>query len=264
MKWSWQPGGRPSRGAPARLDTIAPSPVQWDVGTGAAILEADDRAPEKYGDSNTGSERLADAVPDGSRPLADCVPPSIPGDAAMPFHGGICSRSESRPPRGLPPRSWWELDVRTGRLERDAPDSESAGRAFRSGVDDGRLWPKTVFYSPAPAGHCSLVVHGEEGLHRASSRGPSTPPCLRGPSATTPRSGRRASRNDRPVPLPAACPCKSRSPPAACDSTRRRSRRALQHRTAVDARRRSVVRVPAHTQRDRHGGPGHLDPAFVC
>ena len=167
MKWSWRPGGRPSRAVLDRLDTTARSPVQWDVGTGAAILEADDRAPQEYGDSNTRSERIVDVLPDGSRPLADCVPPSIPGDAAIPFHGGICSRSESRPPRGLPPRLWRGLDVRAGRLERDAPAPELAGRAFRSGVDDGRLRRKTVLYTPPPAGRSSLVVHREQGFHHA-------------------------------------------------------------------------------------------------
>ncbi len=138
------------------------------------------------------------------------------------------------------------------------PDASSVTRRTPSrhsgpiapGRMTGRCGTGPCSTRPPPAGRFSLVVHGAEGFHRASSRGPSTPPCSRGPSATTPRSGRCASRNDRPVPLPTACPSRSRSPPAVCDSTRRRPRGELQRQTAVDALER-----PPGMLEDQEGVP---------
>lgn len=135
-------------------------PVRWDVGTGAVILKGNDRAHEEYGDSETGRDGSLARSPMEVGRSRIAFRLRSRAMRAMPFHGGICSRSESCPPRGLTPRLWRELDGGGGRLERDAPDFESADRAFRSVVDDGRLWRSAVSYSP-PGGFL-LVVHGEE------------------------------------------------------------------------------------------------------
>ena len=189
-----------------------------------------------------------------SRAMQPCRSTAGSAPGANPARLGVC-----RPDCG----GGWTFVPDASSVTRRTPSRQAGPSA--PGVDDGRLRRKTVLYTPPPAGRSSLVVHREQGFHHAlrvaarrlpdvcGDHLPRHPEAVVGPAATTVPSLSRPR-----------VPSKSRSPPAACDSTRRRSRRALQHRTAVDAGRRSVVRVPAHTQRDRHGGPGHLDPAFAC
>lgn len=146
MKWGCQPSSRPSRGDLARLDTFARSPVRWDVGTGAAILEENDRAHEEYGDSETGLDGIVAAFPDRSRPLADCVPPSIPGNAgcAVPRRDLLQER--------IPPVSGSA-----------APIAARAGRSFRT---------LSVLPAPLRVGKPGLPVRG--GLREAVFY---SPPC---------------------------------------------------------------------------------------